>query len=151
MNDARCIRPAGPADLAGLRALYAQLNPRDPALDDATASAAWARILATEGVTTLVATLPDGRLVATCTLVIVPNLSRGARSYALIENVVSDAAQRGRGDGKAVVQAAMEAARQAGCYKVALATGRSDPAVHRFYEAAGLRAGGKTYFEARWP
>ena len=104
-----------------------------------------------EGLIILVAVLPDGRLVATCSLIIVPNLSRGARPYAIIENVVSDAAHRGQGHGRAVLQAAMRAAREAGCYKVAPATGRPDPAIHRFYESAGLTAGGKTHFEARWP
>ena len=144
-------RPANAADLAELLALYATLGGRDPAPDTVAARAAWARMLETGGMTAFVHALPDGSLVASCTLVIVPNLTRGARPWGIIENVVTLPAHRGQGLGKAVVQAAIGAARQAGCYKVALATGRTDEATLRFYESAGLTRGGKTYFEARWP
>ncbi len=145
------IRAAVAADLGGLLTLYTHLNPADPPPDAAAAEAAWARLLADDAITVFVLDLPDGLLAATCTLVIVANLTRGARPYGIIENVVTHAAHRGRGHGRAVVQAAIEAAREAGCYKVSLATGSREEATLRFYEAVGLSRGGKTYFEARWP
>jgi GNAT superfamily N-acetyltransferase len=54
--------------------------------------------------------LYDDAVVATCTLIIIPNLTRGGVPYALIENVVTDARHRRRGYGKLILEAAMAAA-----------------------------------------
>jgi len=74
--------------------------------------------------------------------------SFGCRPYALIENVVSAISHRGQGYGKAVVLHAIDAAWQAGCYKAMLLTGRTDPAIHKFYEACGF-VQNKTGFQVR--
>jgi len=87
-------------------------------------------------------------IVATCTLVVIPNLTRGGAPYALIENVVTDVAYRNRGYGKAVLRDAVEAAWQAGCYKVMLLTGSKRPDVLKFYQDAGF-AQSKTGFQIR--
>lgn len=142
------IRPAGPDDLPGVLALYRQLNPGDPVLDVAAAGTAWAALLSS-GLTTVFVAEMAGRLVSSCTLAIVPNLSRGARSYGVIENVVTDADHRRTGLGRAVLHAALEKAWRADCYKVLLATGSRREATLRFYEGAGFERGGKTYFEIR--
>jgi GNAT superfamily N-acetyltransferase len=92
-----------------------------------------------------------GELVSTCTLVIVPNLTRGARPYGLIENVVTHSRHRRTGLGQAVLSAALKAAWNADCYKVMLATGSRHEETLRFYEKAGFTRGGKTFFEARRP
>jgi GNAT superfamily N-acetyltransferase len=47
---------------------------------------------------------------------IVPNLTRAARPYALVENVVTKAAARRRGLGAAVLRALLERCWAAGCY-----------------------------------
>ncbi len=142
-------RPARPDDLAGLLALYAQLNPDDPALDVATAAPAFARMLATPGMTVLVLER-DVALAATCTLVVIPNLTRGTRPYALIENVVTDAAHRTRGHGRTVIEAAIARAWAEGCYKVMLMTGSKRPETLRFYAGIGF-AQNKTGFQIRRP
>jgi len=46
----------------------------------------------------------EGVALTTCTLIVVPNLSRGGRPYALIENVVTHPDQRGKGLGKAILE-----------------------------------------------
>jgi GNAT superfamily N-acetyltransferase len=100
------------------------------------------------GFTCIVASI-RGALVASCCLAVIPNLTRGGRSYALIENVVTDSNYRRRGIGRAVLNDALRRAWQAGCYKAMLLTGSKRPEVHRFYETNGFRSDDKTGFVAR--
>jgi GNAT superfamily N-acetyltransferase len=86
-----------------------------------------------------------------CTLSIIPNLTRGARSYGVIENVVTHPGHRRTGLGRSVLASALEAAWDANCYKVMLATGSPKSETLRFYESAGFERGGKTFFQARRP
>jgi hypothetical protein len=79
MPDVR-IRPARPTEMAGMLDLYRHLNPDDPVPGSAAAEAAWSRLCNSEFVKVIVAEA-KGRLISTCTLVIVPNLTRGARPY----------------------------------------------------------------------
>lgn len=144
------IRPATPEDLAGVLALYRQLNPGDPALDVAGAAPVWAAVLGSGLTTPFVAEI-EGRLVSSCTLAIVPNLSRGARPYGVIENVVTDEGHRRSGLGRAVLEAALDKAWAANCYKVLLATGSRRESTLRFYEGVGFTRDAKTYFEIRRP
>ncbi len=141
------VRRAGPADLAGLLKLYRHLNPADPAPPAERADAAWQAMLASPGMTVFLAE-DGGRLLASCTLIVVSNLTRGACPYALIENVVTHADARRRGLGQAVLKAALAEAWAADCYKVMLMTGSKEDATLRFYEAAGFERG-KTAFQIR--
>ena len=145
------IRIATYNDLEGMLALYRHLNPDDPALDFGKASSVWATLLDSRLTSVYVAEVTSKELVASCTLVIVPNLTRDARPYALIENVVTHADYRRRGFGHAVLRAAMDAAWEAGCYKIMLATGSKREETLQFYESAGFDRGGKTFFQARRP
>ena len=129
-------------------ALYRQLNPGDPVLDPAAAEPVWTALLSS-GLTTLFVADMAGALVSTCTLVIAPNLSRGARPYGLIENVVTDAGHRRTGLGRAVLDAALAKAWAANCYKVSLATGSRTEATLRFYDGVGFQRNAKFYFEIR--
>jgi GNAT superfamily N-acetyltransferase len=142
------IRAASGGDLAGILALYRHLNPDDPDPDAARAEAAWSAIVSAPMMTVFVAEADD-RLVSSCTLVIVPNLTRAARPYGLVENVVTHAEYRNRGLARSVLKTALDAAWAAGCYKVMLATGSKNPETLRFYEQSGFERGGKTFFQAR--
>jgi GNAT superfamily N-acetyltransferase len=144
------IRPARPEDLSRVLDLYRHLNPDDPQPDADKAESAWSALMGSDLTMVMVANA-GGELVSTCTLVIVPNLTRGVRPYGLIENVVTHPGHRGNGLGQAVLAAALEAAWRADCYKVMLATGSRREETLRFYEKAGFKRGGKTFFEARRP
>lgn len=144
------IRPARNEDLAGMLALYRHLNADDPDPAPAAAEAAWRALLGC-GIATVFLAEADRRPVSSCTLVLVPNLTRGTRPYGLVENVVTHAAYRRQGLGQAVLAAALAAAWAADCYKVMLATGSRQEATLRFYEAAGFTRGGKTFFQIRRP
>ncbi|MFK0338973.1 GNAT family N-acetyltransferase [Agrobacterium deltaense] len=141
------LHAAGAGDLAGLLDLYRALNPSEPVMTAEEANTAFAAMLAQPGLTVFLATEGE-EAVATATLQIVPNLTRAARPYALIENVVTLENRRGRGYGRAVVRHAVEAAFAANCYKVMLLTGRQRPEVHAFYESCGF-VQNKTGFQIR--
>jgi len=144
------IRPARPEDLPRVLDLYRHLNPDDPQPDADKAECAWSALMGSD-LTMVIVADAGGELVSTCTLVIIPNLTRRARPYGLIENVVTHPGHRRTGLGQAVLSAALKAAWNADCYKVMLATGSRREETLRFYEKAGFKRGGKTFFEARRP
>lgn len=141
------VRSAEPEDLPRLLELYRHLNPDDPQVTPDKANAQLGLLRQYPGSGIFVAEV-KGEFVATCTLVVIPNLARGARPYALIENVVTHSEHRRMGYGKHVLQHAIDAAWRADCYKVMLLTGAQRPAVHQFYRAAGFEQN-KTGFQIR--
>jgi len=84
-------------------------------------------------------------------LVTAPNLLRGGRRHAFLENVVTHPELQGRGHGKAVVQAALAHAWEADCYHVLMQSGRADPRVHAFYEGLGFMPGRRVAYVAMRP
>jgi len=147
MSDELTIRTADQNDLPALLGLYRQLHPDEEPVPLAVARNRLEQLLRYPGSSILVGMRGDD-LVATCTLIVIPNLTRGAAPYALVENVVTDAQHRKRGYGKLVLEAAMSAAWRFGCYKVMLLTGSKNPATLRFYAEAGFEQS-KTGFQAR--
>ena len=141
------IRAAHASDLEGLLDLYPQLNPSDEAISLDLAASRLGEINQLPGSAVLLGLL-GAELVASYTLIVIPNLTRGGKPYALIENVVTDALHRGRGYGTSILRAAVEAAWEAGCYKVMLLTGSKQPSTLNFYENAGFEQT-KTGFQMR--
>jgi GNAT superfamily N-acetyltransferase len=142
------FREARAEDFDAVLGLYRQLNTDDPPVEDGSAEAAFARILAAPGLHLFVLEL-DGALVASTYLNVIPNLSRSASPYAVIENVVVDEARRGTGLGKQIMASTLEAAWSAGCYKAMLMTGSRRPSTLAFYEACGFSPDAKSAFLAR--
>lgn len=140
------VRPVEPDELPQLLDLYRQLLPNDaPLPPEPDLSRLWQTILADPLMTVLVAA-SGGELLGTCCLVIVPNLPRGGRPYALIENVVTRSDRRGQGIGTLLMKEAQKLAWEAHCYKIMLFTGRKEPEVLNFYRNAGFKDGLKTGF-----
>ena len=146
-RDTLQIRQAGRDDLSGLVDLYQYLTPGDERVEAGEGAAVLARLSQLPGSAVFVAQIGP-LLVGSCTLVVVPNLTRGGRSYGLVENVVTHGDFRKRGIGQRVLRAATEAAWDAGCYKVMLLTGSDDPATLKFYRDAGFEQS-KTGFQTR--
>jgi GNAT superfamily N-acetyltransferase len=135
-------------ELSALLDLYRHLRDADALLPaDDVLWQGWDEILQDPRMQVLVADL-DGSLVASCTLAIIPNLTRGARPYGLIENVVTHLAHRRKGIGTCLLRHALQIAWERNCYKVMLLTGSNSEGTLRFYEEAGFRKGVKTGFIA---
>ncbi|MEO6993919.1 MAG: GNAT family N-acetyltransferase, partial [Lacunisphaera sp.] len=136
-------------ELPELLGLYAMLHPDDPVFDPhgPEVQSHWHKILADPNLRYYVAE-QEGKLVATCTLTIIPNLTRQLRPFGVIENVVTHPAYRRRGFATNVLRCALEDAWLNGCYKVMLASGSKEDATLRFYEKAGFLRGVKTGFVA---
>lgn len=109
MSHELTIRTAGQNDLSSLLALYGQLHPDDETMSPVAASNNLAQFLRYPG-SAIFLGLRDDAVVTTCTLVVIPNLTRGGTPYALIENVVTDGRHRQQGYGKAILKAAIAAA-----------------------------------------
>lgn len=141
------IRMAGSGDLPGILDLYQHLHADDDRPSRGSAKRALASLQALPGSGVLIGSDEEG-IRSSCTLIVIPNLTRGGRPYALIENVVTHVAARGRGYGKAVLAAAVERAWGENCYKVMLMTGSQDVATLSFYRSAGFEQT-KTGFQIR--
>ena len=117
-------------------ALMRQLNPDDRP-EPENEKKTFNRILTNSDLALLVAEHTDS-FVGSCYLNLIPNITRGGKPYALIENVITDKRFRNRGAGKALVDHALQMARERGCYKIMLMSGRGDDAVHSFYRRCGF-------------
>lgn len=142
------IREVADEELSALLCLYTRLHPEDEMLPLGEATQIW-KTLRQDPNYLCWGAYWNGSLVATCTLVVVPNLTRGGRPYGLIENVVTHPDYRRRGLGTAVLKHALQAAWRRDCYKVMLLTGSKNESTLRFYEEAGFERGVKTGFVAR--
>lgn len=114
--------------------LYQALT-RDP-VPVSTSIDAFDAILGHSG-TSIIGAQIDGQVIAMVTLHLLPNMTSGGRPYSLIENVVCDPAFRGNGIGRAVLQTAIDRARDADSYKIMLMTGTARGALG-FYEKLGF-------------
>jgi GNAT superfamily N-acetyltransferase len=141
------IRNAGSGDIPALLELYGHLHPDEapPGLDEA--ALILSLLSSYPGSAVLLGFTPN-ELVASCTLIVIPNLTRGGDCFALIENVVTHSRHRNRGYGKALLKAAVDAAWRHGCYKVMLMTGSQRPETLNFYSSAGFEQT-KTGFQVR--
>jgi ribosomal protein S18 acetylase RimI-like enzyme len=140
------IRPIRSDELPQLIELYQHLHSKDaPLPTEDQLQSIWRSIQNNPDIHYLVAEI-GGQFVSSCTLAIIPNLTRGARPWAVVENVVTHTDFRRRGLGIAVLKKATEIARQRNCYKIMLLTGSKREETFAFYERAGFRRNVKTGF-----
>ena len=86
------------------------------------------------------------KIVSSCVCIIVPNLTRNIRPYALIENVVTNEEYRGKGYATECLNYAKEIAIKNNCYKMMLLTGTKNENTLAFYKSAGYNSDDKIAF-----
>ncbi|MBN1850872.1 MAG: GNAT family N-acetyltransferase [Deltaproteobacteria bacterium] len=118
--------------------LYAYLHPDDKALPPQhDLDRIWESICTRSDIHCIVADM-NGMLISSCTLAIIPNLTRGARPYGVIENVVTHPEFRCQGHANAVLQYALDITRSTKCYKVMLLSNKKNKEAHQLYEKMGF-------------
>jgi GNAT superfamily N-acetyltransferase len=140
------IRVIREHELPQLLQLYQHLHPQDaPLPPPVQLQSIWANICANPNLQYVVAEV-DGRIVSSCALAIIANLTRGARPYALIENVITHPDFRCRGLGTALLKHTAQIARSNRCYKIMLLSGSKRAETLSFYERVGFLRNVKTGF-----
>jgi GNAT superfamily N-acetyltransferase len=133
------VRTAHAADIPRLAALLAAgtLRESEDAADLVAYQAALEEITATPGTDVLVAER-DGEVVGMCQLITFRHLQERGGRCAEIESMHVDSRFRSGGIGSVLVEAAVQRAAEAGCYRVQLTSHQSRKAAHRFYERHGF-------------
>lgn len=138
------IRDAGADDLPAVLGLYqaAGIGPRD-GNDPVQARALFER-QRTLGAQVLLAEAGSLAL-GTLTLFVLPLLGHGGAPEALVEDVAVHPDAQGQGVGRALMHAAMDRARAAGCYKLALTSNLKRVDAHAFYDSLGFERHGISF------
>lgn len=139
------IREAKFEDLAQVLELYLHLHETAVPKESEDLRRAWTKIMS-DGDHHLIVCEEAGKIVSSCVCVIIPNLTRGVRPYAFVENVVTHADHRGKGYATACLDYARELAQRENCYKMMLLTGSKSTETLDFYRSAGYNSTDKTAF-----
>jgi GNAT superfamily N-acetyltransferase len=133
-------------ELLSLLELYQQLN-TDDVMNEITSKNIWKNI-EKQDIKYFVAK-ENGKIIASCYICIIPNLTRSGKSIGFIENVITDIKHRRKGIGKTVIENAIQYAKDKKCYKVLLQSGKKRIDAHLFYESLGFDGGSKKAYELR--
>ena len=139
------IREARAEDLAAILELYLNLHEDSIPEHDDHLDQTWEQIISDPN-HHLIVNEVNGKIVSSCVCVIIPNLSRGVRPYAFVENVVTHADYRKKGYAHECLDYAKQIAQSENCYKMMLLTGSKRPETLEFYEHAGYNSADKTAF-----
>ena len=139
------LREACKNDLKEILELYLFLHETDVPEESEHLEKTWDEII-TDSNHHLIVCEIDGKIVSSCVCVIIPNLTRGVRPYAFIENVVTHAEHRGKGYATDCLNFARRIAEQNNCYKMMLLTGSKSQNTLDFYKNAGYNSSDKTAF-----
>ncbi|MEE1076042.1 MAG: GNAT family N-acetyltransferase [Acutalibacteraceae bacterium] len=132
-------------ELEKLLELYTHLHEKEVPEITENITSAWEQIC-NDNNHNIIVFEKDGKLVSSCVCVIIPNLTRGIRPYAFVENVVTHKNYRGKGYATECLNFAREIAKQMNCYKMMLLTGSKNSSTLDFYKKAGYNCNDKTAF-----
>ena len=127
--------------------LYEQLNPEDDKIDILLANKIFEEI-EKKNIKYFVA-MDGEKIISSCYIAIIPNLSRNGKSIGFIENVITDEKYRRKGIGKNIMEMAIKYAKENNCYKIILQSNNKRKGAHKFYERIGFNGNSKKAFEIR--
>lgn len=139
------IREADKNDLDGILQLYLYLHEKSIPEDSEHLRNMWGSIINDKNYHMIVCEV-EGKIVASCVCVIIPNLTRNVRPYAFIENVVTHGDYREKGYATDCLNFARKIAEENNCYKMMLLTGSKEESTLNFYRNAGYNSSDKTAF-----
>ena len=139
------LREAVKEDLDKLLNLYLFLHEKNIPENSDYLENTWKRIIEDTNHHIIVNAI-NGKIVSSCVCVIVPNLTRNIRPYALIENVVTNEKYRGKGYATECLNYAKKIAIKNNCYKMMLLTGTKSENTLAFYKNAGYNSDAKIAF-----
>lgn len=139
------VREACEKDLREILELYLDLHERAVPEKSEQLRRTWEKIMSDEDHHLIVYDL-NGKIVSSCVCVVIPNLTRGVRPYAFVENMVTHHDHRGKGYATACLNYAKELAKKEKCYKIMLLTGSKSSKTLAFYQNAGYNSTDKTAF-----
>ena len=138
---------AGKEDLPMILKLYEQLNPEENIINIEHEKNIW-EIIEQNNIKYFVAK-ENNKIIASCYIAIIPNLTRNGKSIGFIENVITDKNYRRKGIGKNIMEMAIKHAEENNCYKVLLQSTNKRGEAHKFYEDIGFDGDSKKAFEIR--
>lgn len=135
------VRPATVDDLLVLGEILANLHGRPPwsPEDEPTAREALSEIVDNPS-RGLSLAFVDDRPAGSADVVVVRNLTRDLRPFAMIENVVVVPELRRQGVARRLMETSLAFAESLGCYKVQLVSASQRGAGHQLYETMGFDA-----------
>ena len=142
MKSAIIVRPAVPADVDAIFELLELYTASGVVLKrskDDIASYLKNFIVAEE----------NGKIVSSCTVVIIENLTHDNRPFAIIENVVTHENYRQKGLATKCIEYACEYARVHNCYKIMLMSSSQKCDAHALYKKCDFNSDDKTGF-VKW-
>ena len=139
------IREANKNDLEEILNLYLYLHEKSVPKGSEQLRETWNSIINDANPHLIVCEI-DGKIVASCVCVIIPNLTRNVRPYAFVENVVTHGEYRKKGYATDCLNFAKQIAEENNCYKMMLLTGSKEESTLNFYSNAGYNSSDKTAF-----
>jgi len=132
-------------NLIGIIELYKQLIPEEESININRANEIWEQV-EKNNIKYFIA-IDNCKIISSCYLAIIPNLTRNGRSNGFIENVITNENYRKKGIGKKLIEMAIEYGKQNNCYKIILQSSFKRKENHIFYEKCGFDGNSKEHLK----
>lgn len=139
------LREAQVTDLYDLLHLFSAMYGKQVEETDEKTVKIWNRMI-TDPYYHIIVAEEDGKIISTCSCIIIQNLAYEHRPYAIIDNIVTRSEYRAQGLATACLQEAQRIAESEGCFRMMLATTSKLESTHKFYQKLGYDKNEMTAF-----